>query len=126
MNSAETQATLDIFASFGTGSFGSFSTTPTTTTTTTTTTVTNTNGCKTNEYYSFIKKKCIATGSSASAPIPDPIPEKTEAELLEESNKAINDAFSGFATSAFNLNKGGDAFDTSGNTNTETKIEVND
>lgn len=106
LESESTKATLNIFESFGTGNFG-FGVTSggfgSTTTTTTTTTSTVTSGgaasqCASGEYYSFIKKKCIVSASSGSAPVPVAIPEKTEEEKLAESSSSINDAFSSFST----------------------------
>jgi len=102
--SSETQATLDLFSSFGTGGFGGFSVTTTpavTTTTTTTTTVTSNSAtqCPSGQYYSFIKKTCVASSTTAAV-IPTPtITVKTEEEKLEEASSSINNAFSSFTAS---------------------------
>jgi hypothetical protein len=98
LNNADTQATLDIFSSFGTGSFGFGSTTTTTTTTTTSTTSSSSTAgsqCGTGQYFSFIKKICIDSSSAGTAPVPTApvIPEKTEEEKLKEAGDSINKAF---------------------------------
>lgn len=97
LSSAENQATLSIFESFGTGGFTA-PTTTTTTTTTTTSTVSSTSQCPTGQYYSFIRKTCLTSTTTAPAPTVTVVPEKTEEEKLAEASTSVNSGFTDFAT----------------------------